>query len=110
MLRMPDAPAAPQQKCPACGTLIDVADLEPLSRVACPSCGEKFRVESTFDNFLLVETLGVGGMGAVYKARDTRLERMVALKLLRKELSADPAEGARLEQEARTVAKSITRT
>lgn len=103
MSRMPAD--VPQQKCPACGTLVDVAELEPLARVACPKCGEKFRVERAFDNFVLVETLGVGGMGSVYKARDTRLERFVALKLLRKELSADPTEAARLEHEARVTAK-----
>ena len=77
---------------------------EPLAKVACPECGEKFRVERAFDNFALLETLGVGGMGSVYKARDTRLNRFVALKLLRPELSADPAEIARLEQEARATA------
>src|SRR6478672_10749635 len=92
------------QSCPGCGLLIDVSQEEPLAKVACPECGEKFRVERAFDNFALLETLGVGGMGSVYKARDTRLNRFVALKLLRPELSADPAEIARLEQEARATA------
>jgi len=101
---MPDASDVPQQKCPACDTIVNVAEADPLARVACPNCGEKFRVERAFDNFVLVETLGVGGMGSVYKARDTRLDRFVALKLLRKDLSADPAEAARLEHEARVTA------
>jgi serine/threonine protein kinase len=84
--------------------VVDVTEQEPLARVECPECGEKFRIERTFDNFELLETLGVGGMGSVYKARDTRLDRFVALKILRKELSADPAEARRLEQEARATA------
>ena len=92
------------QACPSCGTLVSVADAEPLTRVECPSCGERFRVVTLFDHFEILETLGVGGMGSVYKARDTRLDRFVALKLLRKELSANPGEAARLEQEARVTA------
>ncbi len=94
----------PQQTCPVCHAVVNLPDAEPLARVPCPGCGEMLRVERAYDHFILVETLGVGGMGSVYKARDTRLDRLVALKLLRKELSADPAEAARLEQEARLTA------
>jgi hypothetical protein len=102
---MPDVePDGSSQICPACGILIDVSQEEPLAKVTCPGCGEKFRVERAFDNFVLLETLGVGGMGSVYKARDIRLNRFVALKILRPELSADPAEIQRLEQEARATA------
>jgi eukaryotic-like serine/threonine-protein kinase len=95
---------APQQACPSCGTAVSVGDVEPLARVACPKCGESFRVATLFDHFEILETLGVGGMGSVYKARDTRLDRFVALKLLRRELSVNPEEAARLEQEARVTA------
>ncbi|MGI8820663.1 MAG: serine/threonine-protein kinase [Chthoniobacterales bacterium] len=94
----------PPETCPKCGTLVDVSQAEPLAAIDCPGCGEKIRVQPAFDNFVVVETLGAGGMGAVYKARDTRLDRMVALKVLRRELSADPTEAARLEQEARVTA------
>ena len=90
--------------CPACGTLIDTTNVEPLARVDCPKCGEKVRVERRFDNFVLLETLGVGGMGTVYKARDTLLDRLVALKLLRKDLGEEIDYGARLQHEARVAA------
>jgi eukaryotic-like serine/threonine-protein kinase len=46
---------------------------------------------------------GVGGMGEVYRARDTRLERTVAIKVLPAHLSASPEQRQRLEREARAV-------
>src|SRR5947207_8047003 len=61
-------------------------------------------VQQNFDHFLVLETFGVGGMGTVYKARDTLLDRMVALKLLRKDLSGEKEHTLRLQQEARVAA------
>jgi len=47
----------------------------------------------------ILGVLGQGGMGAVYKARDRELDRMIALKVIRPELATDPAILARFKQE-----------
>jgi eukaryotic-like serine/threonine-protein kinase len=49
--------------------------------------------------------LGAGGMGEVYRARDTRLERDVAIKVLPDNLSSDPTLRQRMEREAKAVSK-----
>jgi len=53
---------------------IDTKNAEPLARLACPKCGEKMRVERMFDHFMLLETIGIGGMDTVYKATPCWIE------------------------------------
>ncbi|MGE5277747.1 MAG: protein kinase domain-containing protein, partial [Acidobacteriota bacterium] len=53
----------------------------------------------------ILSPLGAGGMGEVWKARDTRLERTVAVKVLPAQLSASPESRQRFEREARTIAQ-----
>src|SRR4051812_26240542 len=54
--------------------------------------------------FVIVRHRDAGGMGDVYEARDTRLDRVVALKVIRHDVASDPTQRQRLEREARAAA------
>jgi len=61
-------------------------------------------VGKTLAHYEIVEKIGQGGMGEVYRARDTKLDRDVALKVLPAGVASDPVRLERFEREAKTVA------
>ena len=64
----------------------------------------RLAAETRFDPAEILAPIGASGMGEVYKARDTRLERFAAIQILPAELSGDAVRQRRFEQEARSVA------
>ena len=60
--------------------------------------------ETRFGPYEILSALGAGGMGEVYRARDTKLDREVAIKVLPEQFVADPDRVARFQREAKTLA------
>ena len=58
---------------------------------------------TTLGPYEILSPIGAGGMGEVYKARDTRLDRTVAIKVLPEHVAADPDLKQRFEREAKTI-------
>jgi serine/threonine protein kinase len=102
-------------RCPHCHSPIDLKDGEK-DEVLCPSCGGSFRVRETrqtttttpmrpLGKFQLLERVGLGAYGAVWKARDTELDRLVALKIPHAGLLSSEEELQRFQREARAAAQ-----
>ena len=83
---------------------MDVSALAPFANVECPTCGKHTRVKCEFGPYTLVRRHAVGGMSMVFVARDSTLNREVALKILSEEYSADEQRIAAFEEEARITA------
>jgi serine/threonine protein kinase len=77
--------------CPGCETKTFIpGDLAPLATVPCSKCGHAIMMPMALRQFELRSKIASGGMGVVYRAWDTILERLVAVKLMKKELLNDP--------------------
>jgi serine/threonine protein kinase len=102
--RISAPPVEPMVECGRCGRC------EEPGVHLCPADGAPMRpvpsVPRTVDNkYRIEQLLGRGGMGAVYRARDMRLDRLVALKVVRAELLGDPEARRRFRREAQIVAR-----
>ena len=99
-------------RCPHCQTRVDVDDETSLTEMHCSGCGHNFRVVTPWDSdglarvgrFELIEKLGAGSFGTVWRARDTKLDRHVAVKVPRRP-AADPLEIDEVMREARVAAQ-----
>lgn len=93
--------AAPAGLCPTCVLRGAAQEAQSFARGA-PSLDE---IATAFPKIEVLECIGQGGMGFVYKVRQPDLDRIVALKILSPELSRDPTFAERFTREARTLAK-----
>jgi len=90
--------------CSSCGQHLDVTELPAFSRAFCPACNTKLLVPMVIGNYQLLSPMGSGGMGTVYKAFDSALQRFVAVKLMKKELASNAQFVADFTREARAAA------
>jgi serine/threonine protein kinase len=92
--------------CGWCETKVFIpGDLAPLATVPCTKCGHPIMMPMQLRQFELQSVIGSGGMGTVYRAWDTTLERMVAVKLMKRELSEDQKALDSFSREARACAR-----
>jgi serine/threonine-protein kinase len=116
--KQPSDPTSRDQirlRCPHCHNPLQLADTR-TDGVLCPACGSTFRVQDTptttttsemrlLGKFQLLERVGQGAFGAVWRAVDTELQRRVALKIPQPGLLEDTGARERFDREARAAAQ-----
>lgn len=90
--------------CYNCEQKLDLSDMEPFSKIECPSCNSHIIVPRWFDNYLLEEECGEGGMAKVYRGLDLALDREIAIKILNEDIAGEADRGKMFLHEARTAA------
>jgi eukaryotic-like serine/threonine-protein kinase len=91
--------------CGGCSAKVFIpGDLRPLATTPCPKCGFQIMMPMNVRQFELRSFIASGGMGKVYRAYDTVLEREVALKMMKAELANDPQAMQSFYREARACA------
>src|SRR6185295_11513508 len=93
-------PMSPALHCAASGRPVGAASLDNVSRGCAVSL-----IQQTLSHFRVLEEIGAGGMGVVYRAHDEQLDRDVALKVLPPGLLADDSARRRFHREALAIAK-----
>lgn len=97
---------ASQGLCPQCALAAVAAPTEPATAPAAPAGAPTVEaVQAAFPHLEILGLIGAGGMGAVFKARQPKLDRLVALKLLSPSLATSPAFAERFNREARVLAR-----
>ncbi len=92
-------------ECGSCRAKVFISgDLKPFESVPCTRCGHPVCMPLQLRQFELRSIIASGGMGTVYRAFDLKLHRMVALKMLRKDLVGDQEVLASFDREARATA------
>jgi serine/threonine protein kinase len=92
--------------CPGCDAKTFIpGDLPPLATEPCKKCGHAIMMPMQLRQFELRSKIASGGMGTVYRAWDMMLERLVAVKLMKRELAEDPAMLQAFAVEARVCAR-----
>ena len=90
--------------CAKCGKPLDVAALAPFTKFRCGHCTAVQTVPAKLGNFILLELLGRGGMGAVYRGIDQALGRPVAVKVMLRSVAANQDFFSSFKREARAAA------
>ena len=93
--------------CGRCKTKTFISgDLPPFATEECKKCGHPIMLPVMLRNFELRTVIASGGMGTVYTALDTKLQREVALKMMKLEMAADPQVMQGFYREAQAAARA----